>query len=220
MKALAKKGNLFRQVCILRGKSRGRGTSDKSDSAFGIFLSVSSATIAYSTINPGSGNSRSTGINTIAGSSVPIIHNCTIGSGKAKWTTGILLKDSVNAQIADNNIDGGNWTIGSGGGYCIYLLTANATNATISGNNLTIFDLLHSDTYGIFDSDSTPKSDPYLLRNNDFNYDGNWYFIDGTTPVTITKSNYLGEDVHTTGDGTDKLFNTTWGNHSTATNKP
>jgi hypothetical protein len=195
----------------------GRADSEKSADAYGIYLSGSSAVISACSIDPGSSSNQSTGINAANGASAPTIQNSTIGGGKSLVTVGVWLDGNVNAAVSSNNISGGLFTVAGGMGVCVFLQTANATNADITGNNLTPSDLPRSaTTYGVY---VTTGSNPHQLRNNDFNYDGYWYYIEATT-TTIGSGNYLSVDVTTVLDGTNKLFNATWGNHSTATNKP
>jgi hypothetical protein len=189
----------------------GRADAEKSADAYGVFLSGSSATISSCSINPGSSSNQSTGIKAGSGAATPTIQSCTIGGGKSLYTMGVLLGTDVNALVAGCTIVGGDWPVGSGMGMCIYLLTGNSTNADITGNSLGAHSLPQFTTYGIYVSDTTPVSDPHMVRNNTFSYNGNWYCIEKTATV-IDSLNYTTVNVPTTGDGTHPLFYTGWGN--------
>ena len=186
----------------------GSGSGDENLVSYGIYLYSSTAKILNSTIDPGHSTAYSAAIVCSQNADVTIDGN-TIYSGTSDDTYGIKTDTSSDSIITNNTITGGNW---SSEGYCIRVRDC---NPTITEN---IFNISHGTywaTYAIYER--TTNSDPSSLRENDFNYQGNWYYDEYLT--TVDSTNYNTQQLSTL-EGSALLLTAIWGNYSTSENLP
>lgn len=175
--------------------------------AMGILLNQSSVRIVSCIVSPGYADSTdgnggwAYGIR-CTGSSTPSVLGSTVSGGTAETTCGILLEGGASAQVTSTTVQGGTWQSTSGKGYCVMI--NGSTTPILEGLTLSVAD---NDTYGIFCQDA--GSQPASLTDTSFYYNGNWYRKPDAT--VITSANAETVDV-VTGQGTEKLFNITWGN--------
>lgn len=175
--------------------------------AMGILLNQSSARIVTCTVSPGYADSTD-GNGGIAygirctGSSTPSVLGSTVSGGTAETTCGILLEGGASAQVTSTAVQGGTWQSLYGKGYCVMI--KGSTTPILEGLTLSVID---TDTYGIFCQDA--GSQPASLTDTSFSYNGNWYRKPDATVITSANAGTVNV---VTGQGTDLLFNTTWGN--------
>lgn len=186
------------------------GSSDSGSEtpvSMGILLNQSSARIVSCTVSPGYADSTdgnggmAFGIR-CTGSSTPSILSSSVSGGVAETTCGISLEGGANAQVTFTAVQGGTWKSTYGKGYC--LKVSGTTAPTFGDLTLTVVD---NNTYGIFCV--AAGSQPASLTDTSFSYNGNWYCKPDMTVITSANA---GTVTVVTGQGTDLLFNASWGN--------
>ena len=189
---------------------QGRPEGEKNLVSHGILLKGSSAFIENCTIDPGWSGVYSTGVYCIQASFPTVTGNTISGGFSDDSTYGVRTETGSDSIITNNTISGGDWdTIAGTEGRCIRVRNC---NPTISGNTFNWASTLHWETCAIYEA--TVTSNPASVTQNDFNYDGNWYY-DSDNTTMITKANY--DTPVTTGDGEENLFNPAgWDNYSTS----
>ena len=181
---------------ILEVTVQGRSGTEAGLFAEGLLLRGSAAAISGCSVDPGESKGESSGIYCIQGSA-PSISGCTISGGSGINTYAVRVENSSAGTITGSTLNGGSWNTGSGSGYCLRVY--NSTPA-VSGNTFAYASSLHWQTYGVYEA--TADSDPALVRDNHFAYDGYWYYDEAAD--LVQKTNY--DTPVSTGEGTAELF--------------